>query len=94
MDGISALKHFGVLPSESLQGIIAEFCNDLPMAEIEIGVLNRQCLNRRIDSEPVRGQEVATWEARRHEDDIKLHWTFTMAVARAKLRQLYPSIED
>ena len=66
----------------------------LNMAEIEIGVLNRQCLHRRIDSEQMMGQEVAAWEARRNEDGVKLHWTFTIAVARAKLRQLYPSIED
>lgn len=66
----------------------------LNMAEIEIGVLNRQCLNRRIDSEQVMGQEVAAWEARRNKDGVKLHWTFTIAVARAKLRKLYPSIED
>lgn len=66
----------------------------LNMAEIEIGVLNRQCLNRRIDNEPVMEQEVAAWEARRNEDGIKLHWTFTIAVARAKLHKLYPSIED
>ena len=66
----------------------------LNMAEIEIGVLNRQCLNRRIDNEPVMEQEVAAWEARRNEDGINLHWTFTIAVARAKLHKLYPSIED
>jgi hypothetical protein len=40
------------------------------------------------------GQEVAAWEARRNGDGVKLHWTFTMAVARAKLHKLYPSIED
>ena len=66
----------------------------LNMAEIEIGVLNRQCLNRRIDNEQMMEQEVAAWEARRNEDGVKLHWTFTIAVARAKLRKLYPSIED
>lgn len=65
----------------------------LNMAEIEIGVLNRQCLNRRIDSEQVMGQEVAAWEARRNEDGVNLHWTFIIAVAQAKLRKLYPSIE-
>ncbi len=66
----------------------------LNMAEIEIGVLTRQCLNRRIDSEPLLCQEIAAWEAKRNADAVKLHWTFTMAVARAKLRKLYPSIED
>jgi hypothetical protein len=66
----------------------------LNMAEIEIGVLNRQCLNRRIDTEGAVCQEVAAWEAQRNADGVKLHWTFTIAVARAKLQKLYPSIED
>jgi hypothetical protein len=66
----------------------------LNMAEIEIGVLTRQCLSRRIDSEQTMCQEIAAWEAKRNGNDVKLHWTFTIAVARAKLRKLYPSIED
>jgi hypothetical protein len=66
----------------------------LNMAEIEIGVLSRQCLNRRIDNEQTLCQEIAAWETQRNAAGVKLHWTFTMAVARAKLRKLYPSIED
>lgn len=66
----------------------------LNMAEIEISVLNRQCLNRRLYNAQVLGQEIAAWEAKRNAAGIKLHWTFTIAVARAKLRKLYPSIED
>jgi hypothetical protein len=66
----------------------------LNMAEIEIGVLTRQCLNRRIDNAQAVCQEIAAWEAQRNADAIKLHWTFTMRVARAKLWKLYPSIED
>jgi hypothetical protein len=68
----------------------------LNMAEIEIGVLTRQCLNRRIASEQLLCQEIAAWEAKRNAAAVKLHWTFTTAVARAKLRKLYPvtSIED
>lgn len=66
----------------------------LNMAEIEISVLNRQCLKRRIDSAQARCHEIAAWEATRNAAGVKLHWTFTMAVARAKLRKLYPSIED
>jgi DDE superfamily endonuclease len=66
----------------------------LNMAEIEISVLNRQCLNRRIDNAQAMCQEIAAWEAKRNAAGVKLHWTFTMAVARAKLRKLYPSIED
>jgi hypothetical protein len=66
----------------------------LNMAEIEIGVLTRQCLNRRIDNAQAVCQEIGAWEAQRNADAIKLHWTFTMRVARAKLWKLYPSIED
>jgi hypothetical protein len=66
----------------------------LNMAEIEIGVLTRQCLNRRIDNAQAVCQEIAAWEAKRNADAIKLHWTFTMRAARAKLWKLYPSIED
>jgi len=66
----------------------------LNMAEIEIGVLSRQCLNRRIDTVQTMAEEIAAWEVKRNADGVKLHWTFTIAVARAKLRKLYPSIED
>ena len=66
----------------------------LNMAEIEIGVLNRQCLNRRIDHVQTLAEEIVAWEAKRNADAVKLHWTFTISVARAKLRKLYPSIED
>ena len=66
----------------------------LKMAEIEISVLNRQCLNRRLDNIPLRRREIAAWEAKRNAQGIKLHWSFTMAMARAKLWKLYPSIED
>jgi hypothetical protein len=66
----------------------------LNMAEIEIGVLSRQCLNRRIDNAQTMAEEITAWEIKRNADDVKLHRTFTIAVARAKLRKLYPSIED
>ena len=66
----------------------------LNMAEIEIGVLNRQCLKRRIDNAQTMAEEIAAWEAKRNAAAVKLHWTFTISVARAKLRKLYPSIED
>ena len=66
----------------------------LNMAEIELGVLNRQCLARRIDNAHTMSEEIAAWEAKRNADGVKLHWTFTITVARAKLRKLYPSIED
>ncbi len=65
----------------------------LNMAEIEIGVMNRQCLDRRIDAMAVMRQEIAAWEETRNGEEKKIHWTFTIAAARRKLKKLYPSIE-
>jgi hypothetical protein len=66
----------------------------LDMAETELSILNRQCLNRRIDNAAEIQREVAAWEAKRNEEKRRIHWTFTIAVARVKLKHLYPSIED
>ena len=64
------------------------------MAETEIGIMNRQCLDRRLDSQKWIAREVAAWEDRRNAQQARIHWTFTLAVARQKLRKLYPSNED
>ena len=66
----------------------------LNMAEIEIGILSRQCLDRRIDDREFLTGEVAAWEADRNRSEAKIHWTFTIETARNKLNKLYPSIED
>lgn len=64
------------------------------MAETAISILNGQCLDRRLDSAEQRGREVAAWENKRKDRKARIHWTFTRAAARHKLRKLYPSIED
>jgi hypothetical protein len=64
----------------------------LNMAEIEIGVMNGQCLNRRIDSQQLVAEEVAAWEQRRNEEEAKIKWSFTVSDARVKLTKIYPSI--
>lgn len=66
----------------------------LNMAETEINIMNSQCLNRRLDSQPLIAAEVAAWEKKRNFAKARIHWTFTLAAARRKLRKLYPSIED
>jgi DDE superfamily endonuclease len=66
----------------------------LNMAETEIRILNGQCLARRLDSQARLAAEVATWERKRNACQARIHWTFTLAAARRKLRKLYPSIED
>ena len=64
----------------------------LNMAEIELGVLSRQCLNRRIADQEKLSTEVAAWEARRNAADSKVDWRFTTDDARIKLKRLYPTI--
>ena len=66
----------------------------LNMAETEIRIMNGQCLDRRLDSQALIAQEVAAWESKRNDRKARIHWTFTLAAARRKLRKLYPSNED
>jgi DDE superfamily endonuclease len=65
----------------------------LNMAESEISIMTSQCLDRRLDSVSKIAAEVAPWEAQRNARHARMHWTFTLAVARQKLRKLYPSNE-
>lgn len=65
----------------------------LDMAEIELGILARQCLSRRIDNMEQLKDEVDTWQAIRNTAEVKVNWRFTTKDARIKLKRLYPSIE-
>jgi transposase len=65
----------------------------LNMAEIELSVLTRQCLKRRLASEEELGREVGTWTTMRNGSDATVDWRFTTADARIKLKRLYPSIQ-
>ena len=65
----------------------------LNMAEIELAVLNGQCLDRRIGEEAVLRQEVAAWEAQRNAQQVRVNWRFTTQSARIKLKRLYPVLE-
>ena len=65
----------------------------LNMAEIELGVLARQCLSRRILDQDALRRETRTWQDQRNQDTIKVDWRFTTADARIKLKSLYPSIQ-
>ena len=63
----------------------------LNMAEIELSVLQRQCLDRRIPDQEMLTREVAVWEHKRNQDAVKVNWRFTTKDARIKLKKLYPS---
>jgi DDE superfamily endonuclease len=63
----------------------------LNMAEIELGVLQRQCLDRRIDTKAFLTTEVQAWQQQRNLQTRTVNWHFSTADARLKLRKLYPS---
>jgi DDE superfamily endonuclease len=63
----------------------------LNMAEIEIGVMRRQCLDRRIASRELLETEVRAWERRRTESGAQIRWMFSTDQARAKMAKSYPT---
>ena len=65
----------------------------LNMAEIELQVLNGQCLNRRIDTLEEVIKQTKAWAEARNSQSRKINWQFTTDDARIKLHRLYPTIE-
>ncbi len=65
----------------------------LNVAELELSVLARQCLDRRLPDLDTLKREVAAWEAERNKAVVRVDWQFTTADARVKLKRLYPTIE-
>jgi hypothetical protein len=66
----------------------------LNMAEIELSVLSRQCLDRRVPDFETLEAEVAAWQERRDATGGKIDWRFNTEDARSKLKQLYPSLKE
>jgi len=66
----------------------------LNIAECELSVLARQCLNRRLPDRDTLVREIAAWEERRNKACSKVIWQFTTADARIKLRHLYPVVKE
>jgi hypothetical protein len=65
----------------------------LNVAEIELSVLSRQSLDRRIGGAEELRHEVEAWEEERNERGVEVRWRFTTADARIKLRRLYPVLQ-
>ena len=63
----------------------------LNMAEIEIGILSRQCLDRRVASESLLRSEVAAWQQARNTQKRTIAWKFTRQDADQKLSRHYVS---
>ena len=66
----------------------------LNIAECELSVLARQCLNRRIEDQETLTREVRAWEVGRNTARVTIDWQFTAADARIKLKRLYPIIKE
>jgi len=66
----------------------------LSIAECELSVLQRQCLDRPIPDMSTLQGEVTAWEERRNKASTKVIWHFTTADARIKLRRLYPVVKE
>lgn len=63
----------------------------LNMAEIELSILSKQCLSRRIPSEWILTTEIVTWEEARNEKKAKIRWNFTVDDARKVFKEYYPT---
>jgi len=66
----------------------------LDMAEIELGILGRQCLSQRIDNIDDLRRQIQAWQKNRDQAAVKVNWQFTTENARTKLRRLYPSMDE
>jgi len=66
----------------------------LDMAEIEIGVMNKQCLDRRIGDIDTLRDQVAAWETRRNDDGATIKWLFSVVDARIKMVRAYPKLNQ
>ena len=64
----------------------------LNMAEIELSILSRQCMNDYFDGIEKLSSAVGSWQQSRNEIEVGINWQFTTADARVKLRKLYPVI--
>jgi hypothetical protein len=64
------------------------------MAEIELSVLSRQCLDRRVPDFETLQAEARAWQERRDAVGNKIEWRFSTEDARIKLKRLYPSLQE
>lgn len=66
----------------------------LNMAEIELSILSRQCLDRRIPDQEALKMEIIEWQEKRNAISRPMEWRFTTEDARVKLKKLYSSLQD
>ena len=64
------------------------------MAEIELSILSRQCLDRRIPDQETLKMEITAWQEKINAIARPMEWRFTTEDARVKLKKLYPTLQD
>ena len=62
------------------------------MAEIELSILSRQCMDRRIPDQETLKKEILAWQEKRNAIARTMEWRFTTEDARIKLKKLYPTL--
>ena len=92
----SLVEFFGKQEADRIMGPLAfhytpEHASWLNMAEIELSILAKQCLSRRLPSEWDLTTEIVTWEAARNEKQAKIRWNFTVDDARKVFKEHYPT---
>ena len=66
----------------------------LNIAEIELSVMERQCLKRRIETIPLLQKELESWQSDRNKNQKGVDWQFKTDDARIKLKRLYPLVKN
>jgi hypothetical protein len=92
----SLVEFFGKQEADRLMNRIEfqytpEHASWLNMAEIELSILSKQCLSRRIPSEWMLITEIVAWEQVRNENKAKIRWNFTVDEARKVFKEHYPT---
>lgn len=95
----SLVEHFGKLEADRIMNRLCFHFTPphgswLNMAEIELSILSRQCLNRRIPDEWTLALELIAWEDQRNQAEAKIHWRFSVEDARRVFREHYPSFSS
>lgn len=84
-------KHARAIAKKSEIHYTPKHASWLNMVELELSVLERQCLDRRIGNEADLKSEIAAWERTRNAEHATIEWQFTTSKARKKLKNHYPS---
>ena len=92
----SLVEFFGKKQADRIWNRLAihytpEHASWLNMAEIELSILSKQCLSRRIPTEWTLITEIVAWEQARNERKAKIRWNFTVEDAQQAFKEYYPT---